>query len=89
MSSGLTLRNALTGKQKHTFTEGFTGARQDFGDPASFVKIARDFYKEEGIKDAKTIVFPNFQHRTLSGVQKDCGRGWLKVELWCGNFLYE
>jgi nicotinate phosphoribosyltransferase len=40
-----------------TFAEVFTGVRQDSGDPANFVKIMREFYDKEGIKDAKTIVF--------------------------------
>ncbi len=40
-----------------TFAEVFTGVRQDSGDPANFVKIMREFYDKEGIKEAKTIVF--------------------------------
>lgn len=44
-------------KKAKTFAEVFTGVRQDSGDPANFVKIMRDFYDKEGIKEAKTIVF--------------------------------
>jgi nicotinate phosphoribosyltransferase len=40
-----------------TFAEVFTGVRQDSGDPANFVKIMREFYDKEGIKETKTIVF--------------------------------
>jgi nicotinate phosphoribosyltransferase len=40
-----------------TFAEVFTGVRQDSGDPANFVKIMREFYDKEGIKEPKTIVF--------------------------------
>jgi nicotinic acid phosphoribosyltransferase len=68
---------------------GFIGIRQDSGEPASFANITRDFYKEEGIKDAKTIVFSDSQHPTLSEVQKDYRRAGLKVQLWCRNFLYK
>jgi nicotinate phosphoribosyltransferase len=45
-----------SGKAK-TFAEVFTGVRQDSGDPANFVKIMREFYAKEGIKEPKTIVF--------------------------------
>lgn len=31
--------------------------RQDSGDPLYFVKMLREFYDREGIKDRKTIVF--------------------------------
>ncbi|KAI0158239.1 nicotinate phosphoribosyltransferase [Xylariaceae sp. FL1272] len=40
-----------------TYAQAFTGVRQDSGDPARFVKIMRDFYDSQGIKDKKTIVF--------------------------------
>lgn len=39
------------------YAEVFTGIRQDSGDPAYFVKIARDFYDEQGIHEKKSIVF--------------------------------
>lgn len=42
---------------RKTYAEVFTGVRQDSGDPLEFVKLMRDFYDEEGIKDKKTIVF--------------------------------
>jgi nicotinate phosphoribosyltransferase len=40
-----------------TYAEVFAGVRQDSGDPADFVKMMRDFYDEQGIKDKKTVVF--------------------------------
>jgi nicotinate phosphoribosyltransferase len=40
-----------------SFAEVFTGVRQDSGDPATFVKIMREFYDKEHITDKKTIVF--------------------------------
>ncbi|TVY46770.1 Nicotinate phosphoribosyltransferase [Lachnellula occidentalis] len=46
----------INGKAK-TFADVFAGVRQDSGDPADFVKIMRQFYDEQGIKDKKTIVF--------------------------------
>ncbi|TVY91763.1 putative nicotinate phosphoribosyltransferase [Lachnellula willkommii] len=46
----------VDGKAK-TFADVFAGVRQDSGDPADFVKIMRQFYDEQGIKDKKTIVF--------------------------------
>jgi nicotinate phosphoribosyltransferase len=44
-------------KKARTFAEVFTGVRQDSGDPANFVKVMREFYDKEGIKEPKTIVF--------------------------------
>ncbi|OJD36883.1 nicotinate phosphoribosyltransferase [Diplodia corticola] len=40
-----------------TFAQTFTGVRQDSGDPRGFIKMMRDFYDKEGIKDKKVIVF--------------------------------
>ncbi|EER23077.1 nicotinate phosphoribosyltransferase family protein [Coccidioides posadasii C735 delta SOWgp] len=40
-----------------TYAEVFTGIRQDSGDPVYFVKMLRDFYDKQGIKDKKTLVF--------------------------------
>ena len=40
-----------------TYAEVFTGTRQDSGDPAEFVKMMREFYDKQGIRDKKTIVF--------------------------------
>ncbi|KAI1081879.1 nicotinate phosphoribosyltransferase [Whalleya microplaca] len=40
-----------------SYAEAFAGVRQDSGDPAEFVKIMREFYESQGIKDKKTIVF--------------------------------
>ncbi len=44
-------------RPRKTYAEVFTGVRQDSGDPLDFVKMMRDFYDQEGIKDKKTIVF--------------------------------
>lgn len=44
-------------RPRRTYAEVFTGVRQDSGDPLDFVKMMRDFYDQEGIKDKKTIVF--------------------------------
>jgi nicotinate phosphoribosyltransferase len=46
-----------TTKQRRTYAEVFTGVRQDSGDPLDFVKMMRQFYDEQGIKEKKTIVF--------------------------------
>ncbi|KAI6082470.1 nicotinate phosphoribosyltransferase [Hypoxylon rubiginosum] len=40
-----------------SYAEVYAGVRQDSGDPATFVKVMRDFYESQGIKDKKTIVF--------------------------------
>lgn len=40
-----------------TFAQTFAGVRQDSGDPAEFVKLMREFYDRQGIKEQKTIVF--------------------------------
>ncbi|KAF2856767.1 nicotinate phosphoribosyltransferas-like protein [Plenodomus tracheiphilus IPT5] len=49
----------LDGKpdSRKTYAEVFTGVRQDSGDPLEFVRIMREFYDQQGIKDKKTIVF--------------------------------
>ena len=44
-------------RTRKTYAEVFTGVRQDSGDPLEFVKMMRDFYDQEGIKEKKTIVF--------------------------------
>jgi nicotinate phosphoribosyltransferase len=44
-------------ESRKTYAEVFTGVRQDSGDPLDFVKMMRDFYDAEGIKEKKTIVF--------------------------------
>ena len=41
----------------HSYAQTFTGVRQDSGDPLEFVKLMRDFYQSQDIKDTKTIVF--------------------------------
>lgn len=40
-----------------TYAELFTGVRQDSGDPEEYIKLMRDYYDEQGIKDKKVIVF--------------------------------
>lgn len=40
-----------------TFAQAFAGVRQDSGDPRGFIKMMREFYDSEGIKDKKAIVF--------------------------------
>lgn len=40
-----------------TYAEMFAGVRQDSGDPAEYVKLLRDYYDAQGIKDKKTLVF--------------------------------
>ncbi|KAK5634817.1 hypothetical protein RRF57_010530 [Xylaria bambusicola] len=44
-------------KPPRSYAQIFTGVRQDSGDPAGFVKLMREFYDSQGIKDKKTIVF--------------------------------
>ncbi|KAF2751903.1 nicotinate phosphoribosyltransferase-like protein [Sporormia fimetaria CBS 119925] len=40
-----------------TYAQAFAGTRQDSGDPLEFVRMMREFYDAQGIKDKKTIVF--------------------------------
>lgn len=40
-----------------TYAQVYNGVRQDSGDPAYFIKLVRDFYDKEGIKEPKTVVF--------------------------------
>ncbi|KAF1945122.1 nicotinate phosphoribosyltransferase [Clathrospora elynae] len=42
---------------RKTYAEVFTGVRQDSGDPLEFIRVMREFYDEEGIKEKKVIVF--------------------------------
>lgn len=55
--TGAVIEAAVTDGSAKTFAEVFTGVRQDSGDPANFVKMMREFYDKEGIKDKKMIVF--------------------------------
>ncbi|KAJ8129981.1 hypothetical protein O1611_g3649 [Lasiodiplodia mahajangana] len=55
--SGTTDATTSAAESPQTYAQIFTGVRQDSGDPANFVKIMRDFYDSQGIKDKKTIVF--------------------------------
>lgn len=58
-SSNPPVQPSLDGKleSRKTYAEVFTGVRQDSGDPLEFVRLMRDFYDQQGIKDKKTIVF--------------------------------
>jgi nicotinate phosphoribosyltransferase len=40
-----------------TYAQVFAGVRQDSGDPEYFVKLVRDFYDEQDIREKKTVVF--------------------------------
>ncbi|KAH8695938.1 nicotinate phosphoribosyltransferase [Talaromyces proteolyticus] len=44
-------------KNPKTYAQVFQGIRQDSGDPQNFVKLAREFYDNQGITDKKVIVF--------------------------------
>ncbi|KAH7406073.1 Quinolinate phosphoribosyl transferase [Phaeosphaeria sp. MPI-PUGE-AT-0046c] len=44
-------------ESEKTYAQVFVGVRQDSGDPLDFVRMMREFYDQEGIKDKKTIVF--------------------------------
>lgn len=44
-------------ESRRTYAQAFTGVRQDSGDPLDFVKMMREFYDKESIKEKKTIVF--------------------------------
>ncbi|KAL8650203.1 MAG: hypothetical protein Q9210_003961 [Variospora velana] len=43
--------------EERSYAQIFQGVRQDSGNPIEYVKIMRDFYDSEGIKEKKTIVF--------------------------------
>ena len=43
--------------QERSYAQIFQGVRQDSGSPLEFVKLMRDFYDSQGIKEKKTIVF--------------------------------
>ncbi|KAF2501759.1 nicotinate phosphoribosyltransferase [Lophium mytilinum] len=52
------VEHSSTGKpESKTYAQVFTGVRQDSGDPLNFIKMMREFYDEEGIKEKKLIVF--------------------------------
>ncbi|MCJ1466885.1 nicotinate phosphoribosyltransferase [Pseudocyphellaria aurata] len=40
-----------------SYAQIFAGVRQDSGDPLTYIKMMRDFYDSQGIKERKTIVF--------------------------------
>ncbi|KAI9755516.1 MAG: hypothetical protein M4579_004242 [Chaenotheca gracillima] len=40
-----------------SYAQIFKGVRQDSGDPSEFVKVMREFYDREGIKETKAMVF--------------------------------
>ncbi|KAI4116639.1 MAG: hypothetical protein LQ345_002984 [Seirophora villosa] len=43
--------------EERSYAQIFQGVRQDSGNPIEYVKMMRDFYDSEGIKEKKTIVF--------------------------------
>lgn len=43
--------------EERSYAQIFDGVRQDSGNPIEYIKIMRDFYASEGIKEKKTIVF--------------------------------
>ena len=50
-------RDANARVKTRSYAETFTGVRQDSGNPLEFVKLMREFYDSQGIKEKKTIVF--------------------------------
>ena len=40
-----------------TYAQVFAGVRQDSGDPKKFIQLMHDFYREQDIRDKKTMVF--------------------------------
>lgn len=48
---------AAHSRKGRSYAQIFRGVRQDSGDPMAFIKMMRDFYDNEGIKENKTIVF--------------------------------
>lgn len=57
-ATNASLSNGTTDSSKgRSYAQIFTGVRQDSGDPMAFIKMMRDFYDNEGIKEKKTIVF--------------------------------
>lgn len=78
-----------------TYAEVFTGVRQDSGDPLEFVRMMRDFYDEQGIRDKKTIVFSDslnlelcFKYKTAAeqaGFQPTFGVGTFLTSRCCGE----
>lgn len=49
--------DAADRREERSYAQVFSGVRQDSGDPKNFVRMMREFYDSEGIKDKKTIVF--------------------------------
>jgi nicotinate phosphoribosyltransferase len=44
-------------KPPKTYAQVFVGVRQDSGDPEDFIRIMREFYDKEDIRERKTMVF--------------------------------
>lgn len=51
------LKGGVQTPTNKSYAKIFTGVRQDSGDPANYVKLMRQFYDEQGIKDRKVIIF--------------------------------
>lgn len=49
--------SSANNSEERSYAQIFQGVRQDSGSPMEFVKIMRDFYDSEGIREKKTIVF--------------------------------
>jgi len=79
---------------QQTYADVFAGVRQDSGDPLDFIKMMRDFYDEQGIKDKKTIVFSDslnlelcFKYKAAAeaaGFQPTFGVGTFLTSEYCG-----
>lgn len=54
---GSVFNGATSSGNGRSYAQIFQGVRQDSGDPMAFIKMMRDFYDSEGIKEKKTIVF--------------------------------
>ena len=79
-------------ESRKTYAQTFVGVRQDSGDPLDFIKMMREFYDREGIKDKKTIVFSDslnielcFKYKAAAeaqGFQPTFGVGTFLTSTW-------
>ena len=51
------LTDGVGQSKTRSYAQVFAGVRQDSGNPKEYVKMAREFYDQQGIEDKKTIVF--------------------------------
>lgn len=61
--------------QKKTYAQVFAGVRQDSGDPLDFIKMMREFYDQQGIKEKKTVVFSDSLNVELCLKYKEAAEG--------------